>query len=103
MVIFDGNKTFVGVKIAEDINQTTSCAEPDGGFNPLVASDMNATYADRNGTISYTDYCLDSNTLVEYMCGGNGFVNGAMNPLNSYAIKFKCSDLNKTCSLGKCV
>lgn len=101
--VVDNNQTFFGTIIAQDLNHTLTCGEPDAGFNPFQHADMNVTFSDRNGFFSYADYCLDANYLVEYTCGGNAIVNGQINLANSFAIKTSCNMLGKTCVAGQCV
>lgn len=101
--VVDNNQTFSGTIIAQDLNQTLSCFEPDAGFNPYVDSNMTVSFSDRNGFKTYNDYCLDSNYLVEYTCGGNAMVNGQINSANSFAIKTSCHMLGKNCVVNKCV
>lgn len=102
-VVFDNNKTYTGTIVAQDLNQTLTCSEPDAGFNPDVNSSMTVSFSDRNGSFVYNDYCLDSNYLIEYTCGGNAIVNGQVNSANSFAIKTSCHMLGKNCVVNKCV
>jgi hypothetical protein len=74
----------------------------DNGFNPLVDGNMTATFTDNNITKTYVDHCLDANTLVEYACGDE-FDGAFITDNNAYALTFDCTDLNKVCSIGKCV
>ncbi len=102
--VYDNNFWYYPTLIGQDINTTLSCIEPDGGFNPLLRSDMNVTFSDKNGMVSYRDHCLDANTLVEFACGSNfmGWPNWS-NSNSSFAFTFNCGDLNKSCSAGRCV
>lgn len=107
VVVQDNNTSYNAKEFAVDANHTLTCFESDGGFNPLLQSDMNVTFSDRNGTFYYSDYCLDSNTLVEFACGANlqqitpNTTGGLSN--DSFGFTFNCGDLNKTCSNGRCV
>lgn len=101
--VVDNNQTFFGTIIAQDLNHTLTCSEPDAGFNPDVNSSMTVSFSDRNGTFIYNDYCLDSNYLIEYTCGGNAMVNGQINSANAFAIKTSCHMLGKNCVVNKCV
>ncbi len=101
--VVDNNQTFSVLIIAQDLNHTSMCVDLDQGFNPLVKSDMNAVYSDRNNMlINYTDHC-DGNTLIEFACGGQISLNGQTIPVNSYGFAFNCADLNKVCVAGACV
>ncbi len=100
--VSDNNQWYYPTLIGQDINTTLTCIEPDSGFNPLVKSAMTVTFSDKNGTAIYNDNCLDSNTLIEFACGAN--LNWpAVQTTSSYAYQFNCADINKVCSVGKCV
>lgn len=107
VTVQDNNTFFNAKKFAEDVNSTLTCVETDGGFNPTQQSNMTATFSDRNGTFVYSDYCLDSNTLVEFACGANlqNIFPSTTGTLfnDSFGFTFNCGDLNKTCSAGQCV
>lgn len=96
---------FLSAIIVADANGTVlACGDTDAGFQPILRGDMNVSFTDRNGTFYYSDYCSDSNTLIEFACGGDVRVNGmAPVPDIVYVFKFNCQDINKTCSLGRCV
>ncbi len=99
-----GGPNYSAIKVADANGTVLVCGDTDGGFNPTSKGAMDVNFSDRNGTSIYGDYCLDANTLIEFACGKDVNVNGGIaQNNNAYTFKFNCLDLNKTCSLGRCV
>ncbi|MFH1916802.1 MAG: hypothetical protein ABIJ21_06070 [Nanoarchaeota archaeon] len=75
--------------------QPNSCSDTDGGINLPVLGTVSGFYI--NQTYNYTDFCVDSDQLYEYYCGGN----------YQYGFATSCSGGNQTnytgCSVGRCV
>lgn len=99
-----GGATHNALLIGDANGTVLTCVGGDGGFNPTVLGDVNATFSDRNGMINYIDNCADANHLIEFACGKDVNVNGGQaQPTHAYAFNFNCADLNKVCSAGRCV
>lgn len=79
-----------------EADTANSCSDTDGGF--VIGVQGTVSGYNNNQPYSYAEYCLDSNTLVEYYCSGVYPVSYYQNcnPTNS-------TNVTNSCINGACV
>jgi hypothetical protein len=95
----DNNKTYSGPLYAYGDTKPAQCSDTDNGIKPDVNGTTTWTNYDgnvSNGVYSFSDFCLDSNTVVELGCAKNFLVNNVLYPNYMVAMGIKCTDINKT-------